>query len=140
MNHKPTGRALSIPKGLAAAGIISAGLTLLGSGVIALLVNTQMMKESNIGYAVMVMLIATSYVSAFAAWRLIKHRRMQVCSLAGCIYFLVLISATAMFFGGQYSSVWETALLILCGSMLAALHGTKPAKTKKYRNTGKAYR
>lgn len=140
MNTNHTGRATSIPKGLAISGALATTVTIIGSGIIATLINTQMITESNIGYAIMIMLIVTSYLCSLTAWIKIKHRRLLVCISAGCVYFAILMSITAMFFGGQYSSVWETALLVLCGCLLATMHEKKTKKRKKYRKAGKAYR
>ena len=140
MSNKQTGRALSVPGGLAISAITGIFLTLIGSGVIAQLINTQILMEKNIGYAVMVMLIITAYISAMVAWQKIKHRRVYTCVLSGCVYFAILMAITALFFGGQYSSVWETALLILCGSGLATMHKQRSSKRKIHRLGSKAYR
>lgn len=137
VNRKATGLAVSIPKGMMISGLLSLVLTLCMSGIIAYVIENEMMDEMNIGYAIMLMLIVTSYLSATIAWRKIKHRRMLVCTLAGMIYFGILLSITALFFGGQYDAVLETVLLIMCGSALAMLPIKKTGR--KYWKKRKAY-
>lgn len=133
LNQKPTGRASSMPKGLLAAGVSSLGITLLGAAVLAILVDKEFLEENKIGYGVMMILLIASYVGAIIAWRKIKHQRLVVCLSAGGIYFAILLSITALFFGGQYSAVGETALLVLCGSVLAVLTGLKNGSRKQHR-------
>lgn len=133
VTQKPTGRASSMPAGLAMGGLCSLGVTLLGSAVLAKLVSGEAMAESSIGYGVMVMLVLAAFLGAMVAFGRIKRRRMLVCLVSGAIYFAVLLSMTALFFGGQFSAVGVTALLILCGSALAALLGLRDNRGGKRR-------
>ena len=139
-NQKVTGTAVSIPKGMFYSGVVSLILTLLLTGILAILVEREVVEERNIGYGIMVILIVTSYISAMTAWNKIKHRRMMICLLSGIVYCVILLSITARFFGGQYGSVWETMLLIFCGSMLAVLLGGKQNADKKIGKIRKMYR
>lgn len=133
VNQKPTGKAMSMAGGLAIAGLTSLALTLLCTGIIAKLMEGEMISERSVGYGVMVLLLFASFVSALIACWKIRRQRLAVCALSGTIYFLILLSITALFFGGQYSSIGETALLILCGSMLAAMAGSRENRRGKYR-------
>lgn len=134
--QKLTGRAMSMPGGLAFGAAVSLGLTLLGALLLAKLVQNETLPWENIGYGIMVMLLAASFSGAMLAAARIKRQRLTVCLLSGVIYFGLLLSMTALFFGGQYSSVGVTGVLILGGSGTAALlgirekRGGKPRKIK----------
>lgn len=124
-NHKPTGRSVSMPAGLTQGAIMAMVLTIAGCAIIAKAVETEILAENRMGYAIMIMLILTSWVSALYSHKKIKTRRVVVCMISGGIYMMVLMGITALFFGGQYTAVGETALLVFCGSMLASLQTSK---------------
>ena len=121
MNRKPTGRAKSIPGGLAVGGMFSLLITILGSAIIAKLVDSEIMAENSIGYGIMAILLAASWFGAMVSFGQVRRRRVMICLLSGGIYMLILLGITALFFGGQYSGVGETGLMVLCGSALAIL-------------------
>lgn len=125
VNQKRTGTASSIPGGLAWGALVGLLITIGGSALIAKLTDCGILQENKIGYGVMIMLIVSAYADAVLSWVKIKRRRAMVCALSGCLYMLILLAITALFFGGQYSAVGETALLILCGSVLAMLPALK---------------
>ncbi|MDD5864063.1 MAG: TIGR04086 family membrane protein [Firmicutes bacterium] len=125
VNRKPTGKAMSIPGGLAVGALFSIGATLLLTAVLAKLVEGETVQQENIGYGVMVILTVSAFTGALVSFGRIKRQRLLVCGLSGLLYFVILMSMTALFFGGQYSSVGVTALLILLGSAVAALLGLK---------------
>lgn len=120
-NRKPTGRASSMPAGLAFGAGVGMLITLIGTALIAKMVDLEYMDESKIGYGVMVMLMMSSFADAMTSAGKIKRQRLMVCAFSGAIYFLILLSITALFFGGQYEAVGVTAILVAGGAMLAAL-------------------
>lgn len=132
-SKKPTGRASSMPAGLAMGGLCGLAVTLLGAGILAKLIDANTLPETSIGYGVMVILMLASFLGALLAYNKIKRQRMLVCMASGLSLFLILLSMTALFFGGQYSGVGVTALLILCGSGLAALLGLRENRGGKTR-------
>jgi putative membrane protein (TIGR04086 family) len=130
VNAKPTGIASTIPAGLAwGTGAAMAG-TLLGAGIAAKLMETGHMQWTSSGYAVLVILILSAWLGASVAAGKIKRQRLIICLASGMTYFAVLMLMTALFFGGKYSGVGETTLLIFCGSMLGVF-GKYPGKTKR---------
>ena len=131
VNRKPTGRAMSIPGGLAVGILFSMAVTLVLTAVLAKLVEAETVPQGKIGHGVMVILVLSAFVGALSAFSRIKRQRLMVCGLSGVVYFGVLMSMTALFFGGQYSSVGVTALLILLGSAAAALLGLKKGRGVK---------
>ena len=121
MSQKPTGRTSSMAKGVAIGVITSVMVTILSAAILAKLVDAKLLAEEKIGYVILVILLLASYLAGKIAWTKTKRRRLMTCALAGGIYFGVLLSMTALFFGGQYESVGVTALLILAGIGLASL-------------------
>lgn len=112
-----------MPAGLAVGGLSTLMITILGSGILAKMVESEVIEESSIGYGVMIMLILAAYLGAMVSYQKIKRQRFVVCMGSGAIYFGILLSITALFFGGQYSAVGVTALIVFCGSFLAVLPG-----------------
>lgn len=125
VNRKVTGTAAAMPVGLAIGLGVSMGVTLLGSGILAWLINREMVAQSGIGYGSLGILLASSLLGAAVSYGKIKHRRMLVCALSGAVYFVSLLCVTALFFGGQYQGMGVTGLVILAGSLCVGLLGLK---------------
>lgn len=123
VNRKPTGTASSIPAGLVSGALAAMITTLVGAAVMAKLIDREILAQNSTGYGVMVILLLASWLGAVTAAGKIKRQRLIICLASGAIYFGLLLAATALFFGGQYSGVGETGLLIFCGSMLGIFTG-----------------
>ena len=63
-NRKVTGTAAAMPVGLAIGLGVSMGVTLLGSGILAWLINREMVAQSGIGYGSLGILLAASLLGA----------------------------------------------------------------------------
>ena len=120
-NVRPTGRAMSLPGGLAIGLIVSMSVTVAVSVILTKLVLSEVLKMQNIGYGILILLIMSAFLGAMVAQGKVKHRRLMVCVLSGVVYYGVLLGITALFFGGQYAGAGVTGLLILAGSGTAAL-------------------
>lgn len=118
-----TGRAMTLPGGAALGALYAFVWTLVSSGILAWLVHSQRIPETAIGYGSMVILLTASVLGAWIAYKKVKRQRAAVSAAAGGMYFIMLLALTALFFGGQYTGVGVTALLILGGSAAAALLG-----------------
>lgn len=135
-NRKPTGRAATIPIGLLTGGVTALASTLALTAVLAKLMEGEILPEENIGYGVMILLLVSAFLGSAIACKRVKRRYLLTAALTGVVYVGILLSITALFFGGQYSGVGVTALLVLCGSLLAAMlfsrdgKGRKPRKSK----------
>lgn len=121
INRKVTGTASTIPSGLAKGAIYAMVITLLGTMTVSIMIHKEILQWEQSGYAVMLILILSSYVDASVAAQKIKRRRLFACMVSGGTYFLILLAMTGLFFGGKYSGVGETGLVILCGSTLGFL-------------------
>ncbi len=124
VTRKGSGKASSMAGGLALGAGISMGITLLTSVIAAKLVDAGSLKENGIGYAAMVILLLSSIVGSAIPCARIKRQRMAVCLISGGIYYLMLLSLTALFFGGQYYGMGVTALVIAGGCGCVFLAGT----------------
>lgn len=125
-----------MPAGLAIGGAVSLGITLLGAAVLAKLVDQETLAWENVGYGVMVVLLLASFLGAMSAWGRIRRQRLLVCAVSSAIYFGLLLSITALFFGGQYEAVGVTAALVLAGSIAAWLLGLHDGRGRKKIRTG----
>lgn len=122
-NGKATGRALSIPAGLALSSLVSLGSSGILSALAAWAILTGKLPEDSVGYCAMGILLAASYAGAATATGRIKRLQFQMGMAAGGIYFLCLLAVTALFFGGVYQGVEVTALVIFCGCTSVILLG-----------------
>lgn len=132
-NQKTTGRALSMPAGLAFGAGVSIVTTIVAAMLIAWLLSKEVIGQDQIGYGIMVLLAGAAFLGSVCAYAKIKRQRMLVCLASGVIYFAILLSFTALFFGGQYSGVGVTALLIGAASAAAGLIGLRGGSGKKNR-------
>lgn len=132
-NRKATGRASSMPGGLALGALAGMGITLIAAGLVAWLVDRGTMATEGIGYVAMVILTVSSFAGAMLACLKIKRLRLQVCLMSGGIYYLILLGMTALFFGGQYRGMGVTALMVFCGCGLAVLAGFRQGRGGKNR-------
>lgn len=122
------------PMNLVIGLISSMGMTLLGSALIAKLVETERMGESKIGYCVMILLIAASALGAITAGKKGEMKPAAICLISGGVYYLGLISITALFLGGKYIGLGETALLVICGSTVALMLMTRKGRKAHRKN------
>ena len=132
VNQKVTGKAVSIPVGIAIGCAVSLLITVLGSVMVAKLISDEVLVDTAIGYgAMMIVLLASALGAAISATKT-KRLRLQVCLLAGAVYYGALLAVTALFFGGQYQGMGVTALLVLAGTGTVILLGAREKKPRKY--------
>ena len=124
-NRKMKGAAQSMPIALSLGLAVSIAVTLTLSAAIAYLVLNETINESAIGYGVMSTVLTSALFGAMIAASAAKRRRLFVCFVSGVIYYLALLSVTALFFGGQYEGMGVTGLLVFGGVGTAALIGGK---------------
>ena len=137
--QKVTGRADSIPVGLAVGVVSSILLTIACVAILTKLVDTGKIQWENIGYAIMVQTIVVSFIGAKIAHRRIKRQRLLVCLSSGLIYYAFLIATVAIFFGGKYEGMAVTALLVLAGCVCSSLLGLRSQKGSHHNNIKKRH-
>lgn len=139
VNQKVTGTASSMPGGLAMGGAVSLLVTLGGSGIFGYLISKEILPETATGYCAMTVIFLSAVLGAAMSASRIKRRRLFVCAVSGMIYYGLLLSMTALFFGGQYQGILVTGLLILGGCGTVVLLGMRQKKSpygrkRKYGN------
>ena len=119
--------------------LVSVITTLVCSAVLAWLISAEKMHADAIGYGTAVALLAASFVGALTAVARIKRLRMQVCLITGGVYYLVLLSVTALFFGGRYQEMGAAAIFVILGSGMTALLGIREKKSRKNKMRKRAF-
>lgn len=137
---KPTGRAMSIPGGLALGAAVSLGVTLILSAAVAKMVDAELMGEGAIGYGALITLLTAAIAGAAFAATKIKRQRILVCCLSGLVYYITLLGVTALFFGGQYQGMGVTALVVAGGCGTVVLMGLNQGKGKGNRHRKRLHR
>ena len=108
-----------MPIGVLAGGACAFAGTMLTSAVLAKLVDMEIIPQDKIGYGIMALLLLCAFLGANEACRRVKRQYLIVSAISAGVYYSMLLSVTALFFGGQYSGMGVTAVLVLCGSLLA---------------------
>ncbi len=126
------GKALAIGTG------ISMALTLGMSALFAALMDRQMLGQEMTGALSMGIVAVSVAAGAWGAAKLAGSKPMVVCLLVGGCYLLILLAATAFFFGGKYQGIPVTAALVLGTCAAAGIAGAGVGKRhqrvpKKYR-------
>jgi len=124
------GKAMSVPAGMLVSGIISTGVTVMISMWIANMLDSERISWEQAGYWILAMLFLSSLLGAIGAIAAIKRQRLVVSLMSGALYWGCLLCITALFFGGNYEAVPETAGVITAGSACAAMI-SQPQKRKR---------
>ena len=126
-----SGKTKSVPAGLALAAAVSLCVTAVISAGIAYFIHAETITWSQAGYWILGMLLAASFLGAKSAYAAVRRQRLLVSLLSGLVYWGLLLCVTALFFGGDYEAVGETAGIILAGTGCAAL--VTPGKSNHFR-------
>ena len=130
-NRKMTGRASSIPNGLAVGALSGLVISIFASVTAAYLISAEILAQDKIGYCAMVVLMLASFVGAMVADRRIKKMPIQMAAISGLLLYLILLSMTALFFGGQYEGMGVTLLIVMIGSGAGGILSTCIPKRRK---------
>ena len=111
----------SIPAAVFLGTVVSTAVTLIGAVVVAALISNAIISDNSIGYSVLLLALVSAFLGCSASI-LIARRRLLIVSICTAIVFLlVLLSVTAIFYGGQYSGIPATVLVILGGGISSVL-------------------
>ena len=130
----------SIPKVIGISLIVSVITSVLGVFVAAYLINKEIVVQENAGVAVMLVLLLSSAAGAITAINIAKRKRLQMSLLSGASYYLLLLSMTALFFGGEYNGVITTGTTIMAGCGIVAIGNMFANKRGKSFKMKTAYR
>ncbi len=128
---KRNGKVMSVPAGLAVSGAISMGITLGLTLWIAHLLDTEGITWIQAGYWILAMLFVSAFLGAKGAIAALKRQRFLVSIMSGGLYWGCLLCTTALFFGGNYDAVPETAGVIIAGSACAAMVSSSGKKKRR---------
>ena len=140
MQHKATGRASSIPAGLAVGADVSIIMTGVVCGIGGWLISAEMLSQDMIGYCALTALLISAMMGSITAWKKIRCKRFAVSLASGGMYFLVLSGITIFFFNGEFTGLVVTLITIMIGSIIPVLLSKGGAKTEKGRVHRKFYR
>lgn len=132
--------ARSIPVGIVLGLALAWLISIVGAGITALLISRETIPESAMGYGIVITLIVACFAGAFLSVSKIQRLRLQMTMLFGAVYYLSLLGANALFFGGQYSGMGVTALVVLGACATVAFIGLGGGKTRKFNGLKKVYR
>ncbi len=132
VNQKPSGTSKSMPAGIALGWIAEMLMAAAMCALLAILILDEKMDWGAIGYGVMVILFASSYLGAKIACNLIARRKLVVCALSGGVYIATLLAINILFFDGKIGAVWAPALLVFGGAAAAAvMHQTQKGERRR---------
>jgi hypothetical protein len=138
LKKKVMGRSLGIPVGLAIGAVVSLLITIGAAALFAWLLSAEKIGEGAVESLRMLTHCISAIAGSIVSYILVKRMRLQVCLISGVCYYILLIGMTALFFGGQYSALGISALIILVSSGAVAFW---PAKNKaKWKIRKKGYR
>ena len=133
---KRSGRAMSMPAGIAVGIAVSVGVILISTAILSWLVLGGHIREESIGYGVMVILVLSSCTGCLCAWKGIGHRRLLVTGICAIGLFAALM-ILGLAFGGVRHGIGTTGIMIGLGggiSFIPALAGNKSGGRKhRYR-------
>jgi hypothetical protein len=112
---------MSVQRGVALSGAVSLVITMLMSVLLAKLLDCQRLNWEQAGYWIMAMLFAAAFAGGKVGIAAIRRQRLAVSAMCGLLYWGLLLCMTALFFGGNFNAVPETALIIIAGSGCAAM-------------------
>lgn len=114
-------------------GCLAALMITIGSvAVLAWLVSDEILKEVAIGYGVAATVVLSVLFGCVIASSMAGQGRLLVSMSTGAMYMLVMMGITALFFGGQYSGIGQTALLVMCAALCWWLLKFKGKKSINY--------
>ena len=129
-----------IPVGIGLGLALAWFISIIGVGVTALLIHSEAIPENGMGYGIVITLIVACIIGALFSVSKIQRLRLQMAMLFGVVYYLSLLGTNALFFGGQYSGMGVTALVVFGACSAVAFMGLSGGKTRKFNGLKKVYR
>lgn len=139
INQKVTGTAKSMPIGLLYGWIAEIGISSLCCFILSAMIIRGTIQWNGVGYVIIGILIAASYVGALVSFHFIKRRRLLVCGLSGTLFLCTLVCASVLLFNSDFSSLGVSCALVLCGCMLEIVLGKQNA-VRSYKKKKKTRR
>lgn len=136
MLKQQTGRSPNLAKA-GSVGVLTALVTgVLGTGVLAKLVDAEFMKLENLGYGILILHLLSVFLGARSAMGRGGHRANAAAGITAAGYYLCLLLVNGLFFGGNYTGLGVTLVLTLLAAVGAIGIGRKGrgrAQQKRYK-------
>ena len=121
MVKKITGHAPALWKMVLAGLMLGSVWTLLCAMLIAELVNREVLEMKDVGYGSMIAILSGVFAGASLAGRRAGHMVIPAAALSGAAYFVCLLLVNVLFFGGCYTGVGVTLILVILATGAAVL-------------------
>lgn len=129
MKHTEKTKFNSVLKQSIAGSITGILFLLVSAAILATLVLNSSIPEERIKLFVLVLIVFSTFLGTLVGRKSAGENKNVVCFVIGMVIFCTLLLMTAVLFGGKYTGVGETGLLILCGCVLPIF--VKPGGKKK---------
>lgn len=121
----------SVPIGLGFGIGVGWAVSLVIAAVMTVAVDSEGLSASSISFAAVATLVIATFVSARVGAGKMGIGRIPACFAAGGGYFVSLLCANALVFGGKFQGLGAAALTVVGSAALAGLIGT-PRRKKRY--------
>lgn len=139
MMKKATGTAPSMLRVTFTGVAISCGWAVLCAALIAMLLDREAIKMESVGYWAMAAHFSAALIGTMIARRRAGHMARPAIGAVGVGYFLCIVLANVLFFGGSFQGVGTTLILVLlasAGPMLTEGRGHAGSGRKRYKIPG----
>lgn len=104
-------------RGIVLGAVISMAVTLICTAVFGAMVSAGTIRENVVGYISIGILLLATVIGTLSGIRNVQEKKLY-CGLGiAAVYFGLLISMTALFFGGQYDRVTVTSFVLFLGAI-----------------------
>lgn len=140
IQQKATGRASSIPAGLAAGAAVSVLVTLAVCMIGGWMIGSEMIPQEQTGYCAITALLASVILGSMAACKKTRRKKLAVCLSSAGIYYAILVAITIIFFDGSFQGMGVTLVTVVIGSLIALLLTNRGEKRSSGKRMKKIHR
>jgi putative membrane protein (TIGR04086 family) len=129
----------SVPMSIIMGFVLCIALSSIGALCIAILLESERIEETALGYGVIFVTLLSSFTGSFMALKMSKRFPLPIAFGVGAAYYAVLLAITALVFDGRYRGLGVTALIVVGSCACAILLQGRPKNRNgnriiKYRN------
>lgn len=132
--QKRNGQTRPLPGGIAIGTATAAILCLVLSGIIALLIHNDQVKENTIPVAAIGILFLSSCFGGMLAGKWVKKQLVVVCGLTGAVLTVILLGITIFAFDATFTNVFASLTAVVLGSVVASMLCAGKGRSKKRRS------
>lgn len=133
---KQVGRSPSVAKAALTGTGVAIALALLCAAVVAKLLDSEVLRMESVGYASMIAHICSVFIGARTAMSRVGNMGQTVAMITGAAYYVCLLLVNALFFGGSFTGLGTTLILVVlsaAASILTAGKGRMRSGRKRYK-------